>query len=160
MRILGIDQGLANTGLVILDNSKGTRVIYKEIFKTSSKDKTEKRIEKIYNHIDKIIKSYHIDIVATEKLYGYSKFTVKKMLIVNMITGIINLLVSQNDIGIIEIPPKTIKKYITGNGNANKEEVQEEIEKQLGVVFTADHDSDAASIALTARHLIEEENVA
>lgn len=152
MRILGIDQGLANVGIVILQNGK---VIYKEIFTTNSKDNQEIRIENIYNHIDKIIKNYDINIIATEKLYGYSRFTVKRMLIVNMITGIINLLVAQNKIKLMEIAPKKIKKEITGNGNASKEKVQEEIEKKLKTTFTSDHDSDAASIALTALHIIE-----
>lgn len=149
MRYLGIDQGLANIGLVIIDD-ENKKVIHKEVFKTNSKKTLPERINLIYERIQKLITQYNVDVMATENIFAPVAKTSKRMLNINMITGIINLLAHQNNIRLINISPKQIKKYITGSGKAEKELVQSNIEKILNETFKEEHDSDAASIAWTA----------
>lgn len=61
---------------------------------------------------------------------------------------------------VVEIAPNTVKKAITGNGHAEKEEVAQKIAEILGIPndFTTDNESDALAVAYTGylNHFLKE----
>ena len=70
-----------------------------------------------------------------------------------MSTGIIYLLSSMYGIEIKDFPPTTVKKQLTGNGRADKEEiikVVEDLMTKQGLKVKTNHESDAIAIAITA----------
>lgn len=54
------------------------------------------------------------------------------------------------------VPPKSLKSYITGNGNAKKEEMMGAILRRFGISFEDDNEGDAYALARLALDLGDE----
>ena len=52
------------------------------------------------------------------------------------------------NIELVYIPPKTLKKFITGNGNANKEKMMEALYKKYKIAVFNDNQADAIALML------------
>jgi Holliday junction resolvasome RuvABC endonuclease subunit len=61
--------------------------------------------------------------------------------------GIIRLVAWQSGIDILLVPPKTLKLYIAGNGNADKDKVISAVREEYGIDFTG-RDDEADAFAL------------
>lgn len=61
--------------------------------------------------------------------------------------GILRLILAEGDYGILEMPPKQIRKQLLGNGNATKENAQRAIKRVFGVDVCTDV-ADAGMVAL------------
>lgn len=151
---LGIDQGYANLGYSILD--KDFNIIEKGNIKTDSKKTLQERLEIIYNQIEKILIKYpEVKKAACEILFTNKKLVggrnkSSSMMKTNMASGVIFLACQKHEVTMYEYSPLTVKKQLTGNGKADKKEV-EEATKQLTNcdTFKVDHESDATAIAIT-----------
>lgn len=72
------------------------------------------------------------------------------MMKTNMASGILYLACQKHNIKMYEYSPLTVKKQLTGNGRATKEEVEEATKKLTNCdSFKVDHESDATAIAIT-----------
>lgn len=127
MKILGIDQSLTCTGMVLFD--KGEAVHFELI--TTAADKTDefdrfKRAEYISDRIVELCDEENITDVSIEGLgFGSSGNATRDL------GGLQYLIVTKlmkNNTNIIITPPTTLKKYATDNGRASKVEVFEAIE--------------------------------
>ncbi|KKQ31486.1 MAG: Crossover junction endodeoxyribonuclease RuvC [Candidatus Shapirobacteria bacterium GW2011_GWF2_37_20] len=83
--VLGIDPGLENTGWGVVENNK---LVECGVILTTNKDKSEDRLEKIFEEIQKIIKKYKVDEVAMESLF-FAK-NVRSAMTVAEAIGVIN----------------------------------------------------------------------
>ena len=70
--------------------------------------------------------------------------------------GIIKLACYQNKHDVLEIPPNTVKKYVTGNGRASKEEVRKVVNARYDLSIKSMDQSDAIAIGLTGLSKIAE----
>ena len=149
MRILGIDPGLTKTGFGIIDaNNETLKLIDCGIIKPKSKDKLERRLLTIFTDMSKIISRYQPTIVCIEEVF-YGK-NVKSALLLGQARGAAMLSAASNKIIIFEYSAKKIKQSITGNGNANKDQVKFMVGsildiKNLDIPLDA---SDALAVAL------------
>lgn len=161
---LGIDQGYANLGYAIVKYNIHTNkysVILSGTITTSSKEEIQDRLLMIYNKLLEILKCNNIDLMGCERLFvngdrqaSGNKRRNKSVSIVrtNMSTGVIYLLSSQYNIMINDFPPTTIKKQLTGNGRAEKNDiikVVEELMTKQGLKVDKNHESDAIAIGIT-----------
>ena len=149
MRILGIDPGLTRTGFGIIDiNDDSLKLIDYGIVKPKNTDKLERRLLTIFNDMSKIIKKYNPTVVSIEEVF-YGK-NVKSALLLGQARGAAMLSVASNKITIFEYSAKKIKQSVTGNGNADKNQVKFMVGsilniKNLDIPLDA---SDALAIAL------------
>lgn len=60
--------------------------------------------------------------------------------------GAVKLLALSQGIPLIAVPPTTLKKYVTGWGNAKKEHMMETIEERWGYHFDDDNEADAFAL--------------
>ena len=161
---LGIDQGYANLGYAIVRYNIHTNkysVLHYGTIQTNSKDEIQNRLYYIYNELSKIIQKYPIDFISCERLFvgadrnscGEKKRNKSASIVkTNMATGIIYLLSGQYHLKIKEFSPMTIKKQLTGNGKANKEDiiqVVEELMTKQNLKVHTNHESDAIAIGIT-----------
>ena len=51
------------------------------------------------------------------------------------------------------MPPKLVKKTVTGYGSASKDQIKSMIEKLLNIVPKNEDSSDALAIAISAQHI-------
>mgnify|MGYP001612659315 CR=1 FL=1 len=156
MRILGIDPGTATTGYGFIDSIKGKNsVVEWGLIETDKETKTEDRLNTIFEETLSILNKFTPDVFVFEKIFFATN--AKTVISVGQAQGVMLLAASKSKIKIESYAPGTIKKLITGNGRANKKDVQRAIRKILGNQVKSkahkkthfDNAADALAIALT-----------
>lgn len=151
--VLGLDLSLTSTGYAILKVESGTpSLVETGHITTSQEQKIGERLSIIERELDLVLQRYpHLHSVAKEA--GFSRFNNVTSLL-NQVLGICVLTVHKNGFEVTgSYPPKTVKKQVTGNGNATKEAVAIEVRKILNIPpefeFANMDESDAAATALS-----------
>lgn len=146
MRILGIDPGVQNIGLSILDiTDQPSKIIYTDTYSLSKADNCYREFQE---HIYNIICGIDHD-VAIEKPFFHAKTLAKNIRTLELI-GIIKLTcqISYPYHKVIEYAPASIKKELTGNGKATKQEVIDAIYHKFNLNLST-HEADASAVAYT-----------
>jgi crossover junction endodeoxyribonuclease RuvC len=158
MIILGIDPGLAKTGYGVIE-ADGDRIshIAHDTISTDSHLGAGSRLKMIYAGICKTCESYKPDYAAVESLY-FSK-NISSAFPVAQARGVAILALAQNDIDTREYSPLEIKQSITGNGRADKRQVQDLVRFLLSLKENPkpDHAADALATAICCFHIISAE---
>lgn len=155
MRILGIDPGLDTTGYGIIDDGlKGLKLIEAGFIHTSPKEPIHKRITRVYRGVTELINKYKPNTLVLEQLYSHYKHPTTAILMGHS-RGVVCLTAGESQIPLISYPAKRIKKAVTGNGNASKEQVQRMVQSILGVAqISIPLDvTDALAVAITHSYL-------
>lgn len=120
--ILGIDPGSRNTGYAILTEENNKLVALRcNVLKMAHMDDHSDRLQYIFEEVSKIIASFNPDTCAVETpIYGVDPLAMLKL---GRAQAAAMLAITNHDIGVTEYYPKQVKKSITGNGNASKEQV-------------------------------------
>jgi len=150
MRIVGIDPSLKATGYGFIDfDHQRITLIETGTIEPKQKAPTEQRIERIYSILDGLLKQHRPEIMVLEKLYAHHLHPTTAS-ILGHVRGVICLLAAQQKIKLIEHSVKRIRKAITGNGNASKQQTQRVVAQYLKIdasQLTLDA-SDALALAL------------
>ncbi len=131
MIILGIDPGTINCGYSILE-LVGTkkRLVEAGLIKIKSKILQEQIME-LVEAIDFILKKHKVDEVAIEDMfYAFNPKTVIKLA---QFRGALSLKILQEIGNFSEYTPLQVKKAVTGNGKAAKEQVAFMVKTLLGI---------------------------
>ena len=131
MNILGIDPGSRNLGYCVLSyNGKSYSLVEAGVLKIKTNSLQEQIVE-LMEGLDLILGSNHIDEVAIEDIfYAYNPKSVLKLA---QFRGALSLKILQ-DIGYFyEYTPLQVKKALTGNGKADKEQVAFMVKRILGI---------------------------
>lgn len=149
MRILGIDPGFARMGYAVLDSDHDDiELIDFGCIKTGIATLFSRRLLKIADEIEDLIKKYEPNIASLETLY-FSK-NISTGIKVAQARGAILLMLADYGLQIREFSPQAVKIAATGNGAAKKADVQ----KMLQIIFqldkkpSPDDAADALAIAL------------
>lgn len=155
MIILGIDPGSHNCGYGILEIEKGKIIAvgYDTIILNSSTPLAE-RIKNIYERIVGVLNENKPDKVGIETIF-YGK-NIQSAFTLGHARGAILLAVAQKDIPVVELSPRAVKKAVTGNGNASKQQVQYMLPKLLNIKV-ANLPEDAADALAVAYSLYNSE---
>ena len=130
MRVLSIDPGLGITGFSILESIKNqTRLSAYGIIKPKPKDSLPKRLNYLFEEVNKILDKFLPDVLAVEDAF-YSK-NVKSAMILGQARGSIILAAAQANIPVYEFAPRKVKMSVCGNGAASKEQVSYMVTKIL-----------------------------
>ena len=132
MRVIGIDPGLQNTGLAVL-NKAGNSVQFIDfrLVRSKANDTFAERLKSIYNQITEFLQHHAPDVVALEEVY-YAK-NAQVALKMGHARGAAILAVANQNIAVAEYAPREIKLAVTGNGNASKHQVQQMILRILNI---------------------------
>ena len=149
MVILGIDPGFAIIGYGIIEKDKDIKVVDYGVVTTPKEDGIAKRLETSYNAIKALIEKFNPDVIAIEELFYFKNQTT--IINVAQARGIIVLACAQSKIPIYEYTPLQVKQAITGNGRAEKKQIQYMVTNILGLakVPKPDDAADALAIAIT-----------
>ena len=123
MIILGIDPGLAIVGFGVLDKQKSkVDVVDYGVITTPKEDTLPQRLEKIYKGMCALIDKYQPAQVAIEELFFNTNITTG--IAVAEARGVIILACINKGVKLFEYTPLQIKQALTGNGRADKHQVQ------------------------------------
>lgn len=151
MRILGIDPGLDITGYGVIDDDKNKfRLLEAGVITTSHKWPLQQRLKKIYRGVSELIRRYKPKVLVLEELYSHYKHPTTVILMGHS-RGVVCLAGGENNMPVISYPAKRIKKAVTGNGNASKDQVQRMVENilRLNHVKIPSDVTDALAAAIT-----------
>ncbi|MEA2019940.1 MAG: crossover junction endodeoxyribonuclease RuvC [Campylobacterota bacterium] len=157
MKILGIDPGTINCGYAILEicenvtglkNSKKPKLVEAGLIKMKSRVLQEQILEFVEG-VDLILKNHKIDEVAIEDMFF--AHNPKSVIKLAQFRGAISLKILQELGNFSEYTPLQVKKAVTGNGKAAKEQVAFMVKRLLGIkkeIKPLDI-TDAIAVALT-----------
>ncbi len=151
--ILGIDPGLANMGIAVIELISTNKFIirHSETIRTQARQKN--RLKYLSDSIKRVCGNYNIDIASVEQsVMGVSPGT---SISLAMALGAINLSLEQLGIEYVIHLPTEIKKIITGQGNAKKDHMTFHVQKYIQSTVKdysqmSEHEVDAVCIGICA----------
>lgn len=149
MRMLGIDPGFDRVGWGVVEDVGG-RLTYVGCgcIQTSAKDEYAKRLQDVRDGVRDLIAAHAPDAVAIERLFFQTN--AKTAIKVGESRGIVILATADAGLPIVEPTPNQVKSGTTGQGNAEKRQVQEMVARLLKLkeIPKPDDAADALAIAI------------
>jgi len=130
--ILGIDPGTLIMGYAII-RIQGSRIQLTEmsVLKLNAKQDNFERLQQIHEKITALISEYKPDCFAIEAPF-FGK-NVQSMLKLGRAQGVAIAAAMQGGLTVAEYAPRKVKQAITGNGNADKEQVWKMLQTLLSL---------------------------
>ena len=149
MKILGIDPGTINCGYaIIVKDVNKVKLLEAGLVKIKSRT-LQHQITELIEGLDLIFSKHKIDEVAIEDMfYAFNPKTVIKLA---QFRGALSLKILQEFGNFAEYTPLQVKKSVTGNGKAQKEQVAFMVKRLLNIkqeIKPLDI-TDAIAVALT-----------
>ncbi len=148
MIVLGIDTSLRSTGYGVLEVT-GSRMKALECgnIKNSATMPLTKCLKAIYDKIVALIEAYHPEVIAIEEVI-YAK-NAKVMLVLGEARGAVLAAASNADIPVYEYEPRRMKRAVSGNALAEKEQIQRMVKTLLNLAELPQNDAaDALGLAI------------
>jgi crossover junction endodeoxyribonuclease RuvC len=133
LRVLGIDPGLQVCGYACLeiDGDRET-VVEAGILKTTHDLPIEARLDEIAGDIETLLSRLAPAVVAVEELYSHYAHP-RTAILMGHARGVILQKCARAGIEVKSFAATRIKKSVTGNGRASKEQMQRTIQTVLGL---------------------------
>lgn len=135
-QVLGIDPGLQITGYAVIEPGPRAPLVREAgvIRSTGGRSAADmaQRISSLYDGVVEVIEQYRPTVMAVEQLYAHYKHPRTAILMAHA-RGVIFLAAAQRDLPVVSYNATRIKKTITGNGRAPKDQVQRTIQRELGL---------------------------
>jgi crossover junction endodeoxyribonuclease RuvC len=154
-RVLGMDPGLQITGYGVIETGpRGPIVCEAGIIRSSqgrSAADMAQRVLALYNGIDEVMEQLRPAVVAVEQLYAHYQHPRTAILMAHA-RGVIFLAAAQRGLPVVSYNATRIKKTITGNGRASKDQVQRTIQRELGLTALPEPPDVADALAVALCH--------
>lgn len=152
MRILGIDPGLGITGYGLIEADSGRfKLLEAGVIRTTSKERLEARLEKIYKGLHGLIKEFRPEVLVIEKLYSHYRHPTTAILMGHC-RGVICLLSKQCAVDLVGYSATRIKKAVVGIGHAGKYQVQRMMQEIFGLKVPPSPADISDALALAVAH--------
>lgn len=155
MRILGIDPGLATLGYGIIE-SKGknglvTCVNY-GVISTPKDTPIGKRLFHIQQQLRVLLRLYQPDAASVETLFFFRNQ--KTVMEIGQVHGILSLTFYRAKTPLFRYPPLQVKNVLTGNGRAEKKELERHVKRILRLRKRIRPDDAADALGVALCHLL------
>ena len=152
MRVMGIDPGITRSGLgvVDVDLSRRARLVHVEVARSSTDIATHFRLRTIADAIDRVIEEFHPEVVAIEQVFAQDNR--KSVSTTMQVMGAAMTCVGRAGLPMAVHTPSEVKSAVTGNGNADKPQVQHMIQRILGLDAPPKPADAADSLAIAICH--------
>ena len=135
--ILGIDPSLTSTGICLMNSETG------EVGETMAIAPSNAGMERLATFRQEIINLITMRSDMHVFIEGYSFGSGGKRESMAELGGVIRLTLYDHEIEFIEVPPKTLKKFATGNGNADKIQMGVTLMKEFSLEYPTPDQTDA-----------------
>ena len=153
MRVLGVDPGLARTGVAVVDGSPGKlTLVHSTCLNTPAEAGDAERLFMLSGLIDAVVAEYRPAFAAVERLFFSTNRTTAMR--VSEARGVLLCALAAAGIGISEYTPNEVKEAVTGYGAARKPQVLRMTRQLLSVerIDGPDDVADACAIAVCHHH--------
>lgn len=143
----GIDPSLTATAIVIIDETgalQRSRVV-------TTKQTGPSRLVTIRNETKRELNNFPVTPFSCIEHYAMGAKFGREL--AGELGGILRVMMHENEIDYIEIPPLRLKQFATGKGSAEKDHILLAVFKKWGVEFKTNDEADAFILAQMARVL-------
>jgi crossover junction endodeoxyribonuclease RuvC len=154
MIILGIDPGTTSIGYAIVHADANPRILDAGLLDIPS-HAPEERLRDIHHGIQKLITAWHPTCISVERLYFARN--VKTAIAVSEGRGVILLTAVLEGIKVYEYTPLAVKRAVTGDGRADKKQMQKMVLKEAASIPPQDDVFDAIASALACCYLTRQD---
>ena len=153
MRVVGVDPGLKITGYGVVDGGGSAfSLVEAGVVTTKERDEMPERVRDIYDDLVVLFKETKPDVAAIEELYAHYKHP-RTAILMGHARGAIMLAAAQCGVPVASYSATMVKRSLTGNGHASKEQVQRMIEVMLGLGKPPEPPDVADALAVALCHL-------
>lgn len=149
MFVLGIDPGLSRCGYgAVQKTASGTRARAIGVIRTQPSDDLPQRLHELREELRSLIADLEPDVVAIERVFFQTN--VRTAMSVGQASGIAMVEAVAAGCEVVQYTPNEVKLAVTGHGAADKVQVQQMVQRLLGLAAPprpADA-ADAAALAL------------
>ncbi len=150
MDVCGVDPGLGLSGYAVLRaGPDGIRVLDAGVCRTSAKQPLETRLAQLEADFAELFAQHAPAVVAVEKLYAHYKHP-RTAVIMGHVRGVILAAAARLGVPVCGYPATQIKRFLTGNGQASKRQVQQAVMRELNLSVRPEPPdvADALAVAL------------
>ncbi len=150
LKVVGIDPGLAGTGIGIVEGDIGKIKGYSfGSIETLAKDPIHFRLNTIYSKTLSFLQQQQPDHVVIEDIYSLDKYPGSGIML-GKVSGVLLVAAYQAGLNVEEIPVREVKKIVSGNGSADKHQMERAVRNLLNHhgQIRPFHASDALGLAL------------
>lgn len=152
MRVIGIDPGTAITGWGVVEGEgNDLAVVAYGVITTPAGTPLPTRLQTIYRGLTDVIAAWQPESAGLEELF-FSK-NAKTALLVGHGRGAAMLALADADLPIIEYKPLEVKQAVTGDGGADKKQMQQMVKLLLALDDIPRPDDAADALAVAICHL-------
>lgn len=149
MIVMGIDPGLANLGLGLVEgDARRAQHLYHVCLTTESAWLMPRRLQYLHEEVSRLLEQYRPEAVAIEDQILRRQADVAFK--VGQAFGVVQLACAQAGVPVHAYGPMQVKKALVGTGRAEKEQIIYMVKATLGIreLFN-NHAADALALALT-----------
>jgi crossover junction endodeoxyribonuclease RuvC len=154
-RVLGIDPGLQVSGYAVIDAGPRGPVVCEAGVIRSSEGRAvidmAPRLSILYTSIVEVMEQFRPASVVVEQLYAHYDHPRTAILMAHA-RGVILLAAGIRGVPVASYNATRIKKTITGHGRASKEQVQQTIQRELGLATLPEPPDVADALAAALCH--------
>src|SRR5437764_1107292 len=162
-RILGIDPGLQLTGYAVVETGPAKPLLREAgvIRSVEGRAKIDmaQRLHSVYNSLVEVISEFQPAVVVVEQLYAHYLHPRTAILMAHA-RGVIFLAAAQHNLPVVSYNATRIKKTVTGNGRASKDQVQRTIQRELSLAKMPEPPDVADALAAALCHYYEQKKLA
>ena len=157
--MLGVDPGLQITGYGVISASRDSpargavELIEAGVVRTYPKEGISARLKKVHEALSEVITELKPDALVIEKLFAHYKHPTTAILM-GHVRGVVCLLSAVHGIPLVSIPATHVKKSITGNGHANKIQIQRMVQNILSLKTMPEPPDVADAIAIAISYTL------
>jgi crossover junction endodeoxyribonuclease RuvC len=151
MFVLGIDPGLSITGYGLVEGSYPPRAHRAGVIRTGPDLSTPERLAELHRGLTEVLNETQPEVIALETIF--TNRNLQTAISVGRASGVALLVAAQAGLRVFEYVPTAIKSAVTGDGSANKDQVQQMVTRLLGLKDAPKPADAADALAIALCHL-------
>lgn len=151
--ILGLDPGLAITGYGILRVAglRQVKLVEAGVLRVPRTKPIEQRLLELHTGLKEILESNEIASIAIEQLYSHYERP-RTAILMGHARGVLCMTAAQFNVPVFSYASTKVKKLLTGNGRAPKDQMQLAVKQQLNLATIPEPADVADAIAIALCH--------
>lgn len=152
MRVLGVDPGLTRCGIGTVDAGGARRVslVDMRVVRSPAELAPHKRLLIIADGLQEAMNAFKPDVIAVERVFAQSN--VRSVTGTAQVAGIVMLAAAKAGVRLALHTPSEVKAAVTGNGRADKRQVQIMVQRILGLSSLPRPADAADAVAIAIAH--------
>jgi crossover junction endodeoxyribonuclease RuvC len=151
-RVLGIDPGLNTTGYGVLEVAVGgPKLCEAGIVRGRDRRSLTSRLVELFEGLSDVIDQPKPCAMALEQLYSHYERP-RTAILMGHARGVICLAAARNGIPVVSYSATQVKKILTGNGRAKKDQVQRAVQRELKLKQLPEPPDVADALAIALCH--------